>query len=144
MKSVQAWLLDLGPFRIAVAYSDVVEVISEPTCWSLPIGPRWCRELMAWRGRYIPLARLGVMADSPFAIVIAVAAGDDEDTEFVSLRLLNPPRLIDVYEQDDCDPPMQLPLPSDHILACFNREDEVVVIPDLARLFKVTEAVEQV
>lgn len=140
MKQVQAWLLDLGPFRIAAAYQDVLEVVSDPVSWPLPIGPRWCREVLVWRGRYIPLARLGSGNYDSLAVVIAVdSPSHDEQVEYVALRLRKPPELIHVSEQDDCELPRQLALPANHVLACFKYADEAVLIPDFSALFKISE-----
>lgn len=137
MKTAQAWLLDLGPFRVAVAYHDVLEVVAEPVVWPLPIGPRWCREILTWRGRYLPLARLG-SGESPFAVVLAVACPKHDDRlEYVAMRLKRTPQLIEVRESDDCDLPDQMMLPADHVLASFMYDNEVVLVPDFAALFKI-------
>lgn len=140
MSSVQAWLLNLGPFRIALAYNEVLEVLVEPESWPLPIGPRWCREILAWRGRYVPLARLGLSGDAGFAVVAAISHPDSPGAiEYVALRLKQPPQLITVNSDDDCELPVQVPLPVNHIMACFKHDEDVVVVPDLAALFKVSD-----
>lgn len=138
MKKVQAWLLDLGPYRIAVSYADVVEVVVEPESWLLPIGPRWCRELLSWRGQYISLGRLGLTQEASYAVVIAAADNAGQEVEYVALRLVKPPELIEVSEGDDCELPEHVPLLTERILACFKRGDEKVIVPDLAALFKVS------
>lgn len=135
MTSVQAWLLDLGPYRIAVAYHDVVEVLMEPKAWPMPVGPRWCREILSWRGRYLPLARLGMLNDSGYAVVVVGQQKPGQAPDYVSLRLKQPPRMVVVTDADDCEPPDNVVFPHEHLLACFKFEDEAIAVPDIASLF---------
>ncbi|GAB4199356.1 MAG: hypothetical protein Tsb002_34900 [Wenzhouxiangellaceae bacterium] len=138
MEKVTAWLLDLGAIRIAVAHHAVVEVLSEAQTWPLAVGPRWCRELLAWRGRFLPLARLGQSLDHTLVIIIAVTVEQGQRPEYVALRLNQVPESIEVMADADCELPAQYPLPADALLACFQHQNHLVTVPDLGLLFKLT------
>lgn len=135
MSQVRAWRLDPGPFSIAIGHPDLVEVIAEPEVRPLPVGPKWCRELLAWRGLYLPLARLDGSNGAGLAVVIAARVADDGGADYVAMRVNRPPEAITVAPGSDCDPPKDSHIPRKHLLACFKHDDEVIAVPDLAALF---------
>lgn len=146
MSGVQAWRLDPGEtpkdLPIAVPRAHLVEVLDEVETWPVPMGPRWCREVLGWRGIFLPLASStgnpAASARHRFVAILAVNPEADAPEQcFAGLRLSRPPALIEVNEGQDCDPPKDHRLPRLHLKACFRDGDEVVAVMDLAAMFGV-------
>ncbi len=135
MSEVQAWRLGVGQYSIAIGHSDLVEVLVEPETRPLPIGPQGCRELLVWRGLYLPLGRFEPGEEAQLVVVIAARAGADGRADYVAIRVRKPPELITVTADSDCDPPQDSRFPRKHLLACFKHQDEAIAVPDLAALF---------
>ncbi|MCA1779725.1 MAG: hypothetical protein LC637_10160 [Xanthomonadaceae bacterium] len=145
MNPVHAWRLEPGQVSIAIARNDLVEVLHDVNAMGLPIGPRWCREILAWRGRLIPLASAtgsgagnGAENDLAYAAVIALQPDPERDeTEYVAIRIRTPPLAIEVGAGQDREPPADPVFPREYLLACFEDGEDPVAVIDLARLFAV-------
>ncbi len=135
MNEVQAWRLRVGQYSIGIGHSDLVEVLVEPETRSLPIGPQGCRELLVWRGLYLPLGRFEPGEKAKLVVVIAARAGADGRADYVGVRVRKPPDLITVTAGSDCEPPQDFRFPKKHLLACFKHQDEAIAVPDLSALF---------
>jgi hypothetical protein len=135
VSTVQAWRLNVGRYSIAIGHSDLVEVLVEAESRPLPIGPQGCRELLAWRGLYLPLGRFEPGEQAKLVVVIAARVGEDGQIDYVAIRVRKPPELITVTAGSDCDPPQGSRFPGKHLLACFKHQDEVIAVPDVAALF---------
>lgn len=144
MSDVQAWRLDPGDtskdLPIAVPRAHLVEILDDVRAWPVPMGPRWCRELLDWRGTYLPLAS---SAGDPIAsarhrfVAVLVVNPDAREPEqcFAALRLSRPPVMIDVQDGRDCDPPPGHRLPSQYLRACFLDGNEAVAVIDMGAMF---------
>lgn len=146
MSRVPAWRLDPGDapgdLPIAVPRAHLVEVLDDVRTWRVPMGPRWCRELLAWRGVFLPLASSTgdpvASARHNFVAVLVVdpEAGAPEQC-FAGLRLARPPVPIEVADGQDCDPPAEHRLPRQYLRACFRAGGDAVAVMDLGAMFGV-------
>ena len=110
MSGVQAWRLDPGDapgdLPIAIPRTHLVEVLDEVRTWPVPMGPRWCRELLAWRGSFLPLASstgdpLTGARHHFVAVLVVNPSAEAPEQCFAALRLSRPPVPIEVVEGRD-------------------------------------------
>lgn len=146
MSRVPAWRLDPGDapgdLPIAVPRSHLIEVLDEVQAWPVPMGPRWCREVLAWRGVFLPLASSTgdpvASARHNFVAVLVIDPEADAPAQcFAGLRLVRPPVPIEVDDGHDCDPPNGHRLPRQYLKACFRDGEEAVAVMDLSAMFGV-------
>ena len=133
-EAVPAWLIDWPACPLALAPSEVVEIVHEPEIYVLPFGPSWCSAVMYWRGRLLPLALPRGCPTDVKAVVVAFAP-EAGKVEYAGIAGRDYPRRIEVAENADCLPPQGLPLDVQRILAAFVHEDRTVVVPDLSAMF---------
>lgn len=136
VKKLQAWLLEWPQQPLALAQCEVVEIIEAPEIHRTPLGPPWCRALVYWRERFLPLA---LAEETPLAglIVIAVAYQTAPCTplQFAALPAHGLPRQIDVPGDADCEPEQGTPLGAHVLRACFRYEGRTLAVPELSALF---------
>lgn len=145
--AARAWLLELADGQAAaVGERELCEVLVAPGAWPVPHAPAYCREVVVWRDRPLPLLDLSVLfgarPGSHAAPWVAVAAYRDEDTGEIGyggLALRSAPRTVDV----DDGQAAALPRTSfaAHLVwrsiavSCFSVEERVAPVLDTPRLF---------
>jgi hypothetical protein len=135
-KSVRAWLLEWPAQSLALAPCEVIEIVDEPEVHRVPFGPHWCRALLYWRARFLPMA---VSADGIIehlsVVVVAYQPAPRAPLEYAAIPVAGRPRRIDVPTDADCEPPSDCVLAASHLRACFLWEERAIVIPELRSLF---------
>ena len=135
-KSVRAWLLEWPSQPLALAPAEVIEVVYGPEVHRVPVGPDWCRWLVYWRDRLLPLAlSTGFSLDSLSVVVVAYQQAPRAALEYAAIAVRGTPRQIDVPCDADCDPPRDGVLAESKVRACFQHEDRSIVVPELRALF---------
>jgi len=133
---VRAWLLEWPSQPLALAPAEVIEVVYEPEVHRVPVGPDWCRWLVYWRDRLLPLALPSRGAlDSLSVVVIAYQQAPRAPLEHAAIAVRGTPRQIEVPRDADCDPPNEGVLAEPQVRACFLHENRPIVVPELRALF---------
>ena len=135
-RSVRAWLLEWTSQPLALAAAEVIEVVYEPEVHRVPVGPDWCRWLVYWRDRLLPLAlpARGTL-DGLSVVVVAYQQAPRAPLEYAAIAVRGTPQQIDVPCDADCDPPNDGVLAEPQVRACFLHEDRPIVVPELRALF---------
>jgi chemotaxis signal transduction protein len=133
--SARAWLLDWPLQTLALAPCEVIELLDEPEVHPVPMGPAWCRALLYWRGRLLPLAQPAGIPNAKLYVVVVAYERPDATLDYVALALTSQPRQIQVHDGNDCEPPARCALAANALRACFNHENQVVVVPELSVMF---------
>jgi hypothetical protein len=135
-KPLQAWLLEWSPQPLALAPCEVIEVVDEPEVHRVPVGPDWCRSLVYWRERFLPLAMPADGAlDTLSVVVVAYQQAPRVPLEYAAIAVKGTPRKIGVAEDADCDPPSDGVLADSQLRGCFLYEGRAVAIPELSVMF---------
>jgi hypothetical protein len=135
-KSVRAWLLEWQAQPLALAPCEVVEIVDDPEVHRVPVGPEWCRALLYWRARFLPLAApAGEVAESLSVVVVAYQPAPRVPLEYAAIPVEGRPRQIEVPEDADCEPPGACAIAATHLRACFLWEERAIVVPELRALF---------
>lgn len=132
----RAWLLEWPAQPLALAPCEVIEIVDEPEVHRVPVGPDWCRALLYWRERFLPLAMPAVgMVERYSVVVVAYQPAPRVPLEYAALPVAGRPRQIEVPADADCEPPSNCALAASHLRACFLWEERAIVIPELRSLF---------
>ena len=136
-KTVRAWLLDWAPQMLALAACEVIEIVHEPEIHRVPFGPPWCRALLYWRNRLLPLALPDLAADAAtmHVVVVAYENADRAALDYAALAVDSHPRQIQVPDGTDCEPPTSCLFDHSVLRACFTHEDRVILVPELKEWF---------
>lgn len=135
-KSLRAWLLNWPPQPLALATCEVVEVLQDPEVHRTPIGPSWCRALVFWRDRLLPLALSADRTlDGLTVVIVAYQTAPCTPLEYAALAVSGMPKQIDVPPDADCEIPSECPFQPQQLRACFLYEDREVAVPELRNLF---------
>ncbi|MDX1433628.1 MAG: chemotaxis protein CheW [Gammaproteobacteria bacterium] len=142
--SVRAWLLELGGDRLAaVALHELVEVLSRPRRFHVPLAYPTCHEVIVWRDEILPVVDLRPAAGSATrtgaASVTAVAAyqlAPGQRVRHGAVELNAMPKTIEVSDEMSCPPPGSGEPLGALALACFSYQNLPVPVVDLARLFE--------
>lgn len=147
--SVRAWLLDFGGDRVAaVALHELVEVLSRPRRFHVPLANPACHDVIVWRDEILPVIDLRAVYESSArpahaASVTAVAAyqlAPGQRLRHGALELGSMPKTIEVNDDMTCPAPGEgeTPggVPSELALACFRYQNLPVPVIDLGRLFE--------
>lgn len=135
-KAVRAWLLNWPPQPLALAMCEVVEVLQEPEVHRTPVGPDWCRALVFWRDRLVPLALSADRTLDGLTVVIVTYQTEPRTAlEYAAIAVRGMPKQIDVPPDADCEPPSDCLFQQQQLRACFLHEDRALVVPELRNLF---------
>lgn len=138
-KALRAWLLEWPRQPLALAQCEVVEVVGEPEVHRVPCGPAWCRSLLYWRERFLPLAA-PTHRDGLTIVVVAYQTAPRTPLQYAALAVDGTPRQFDVPPDADCDPPADGVFHPSLLRASFRMEERTVVVPNLNVLFAPGEA----
>jgi hypothetical protein len=134
-KHLRAWLLEWPMQPLALAACEVIELIAEPEIHDVPFGADWCRSLVYWRERLLPLASASNGRDEPSIVVIAYQLGARSPLQYAAIGARCMPRLIEILTDADCEPPPECFFSPAQLRACFNYDGRTLVVPDLASWF---------
>ena len=142
---VAARLLEYQRGRfVAFAAHTTLELIERPPLVTVPGAPYYCRGLVAWQGRQLPLLDLHTLLRAypdeyaqplRHVLVLAFQRAPRQPLEYGALCAPSLLRMVQVADSQQC------PLPTDSdlwpwlALACFTYEGEAVPVLDTARLF---------
>jgi chemotaxis signal transduction protein len=146
--SAQAWILAFGDRQIAaVGLHELVEVLSRPKLYHVPMAGARCYQVLVWRDEILPVVSFGADTRSEpddaryRAAVTAIAVYQTvpgEPLRHGALRLSAMPKTATVADDmacalSDCHSSM-----SDFAISCFSYENSAVPVIDLTRVFEGT------
>jgi len=144
--SVRAWLLEFSQNRIAaVGLHELVEVLSRPRRYHVPLTTPRCHQVLAWRDQILPVVNLGVARESSSdepatgSAVTAIAAyqrAPGEQLRHGALELSVMPKTVTVSDSMACALSDSSPALNELAIACFSYENLAVPVIDLARVFE--------
>jgi chemotaxis signal transduction protein len=143
-KPIRAWVLDWPVHPIALAACEVVEILEAPEIHPTPIGPAWCRAMVAWRNELLALAipeGMLLRDDALTAISVVIVAFQLEPLaplRHAAIAVVTQPQQIEIRDGADCDAPLSWSLGTDVMRACFQFENRILVVPELSLLFGAT------
>jgi len=144
--SAQAWLLEFGHQQVAaVGLHELVEVLSRPKLYHVPMsGPR-SHQVLVWRDEILPVVGFGADANSEpedalfGAAVTAIAVYQTvpgEPLRHGALQLSRMPKTLTVADNMACAlPDSQSPI-RNLAISCFLYENSTVPVIDLTRVFE--------
>lgn len=140
--SVRAWLLEFSRSRIAaVGLHEIVEVLSRPKLYHVPMTDVRCHQVLVWRDEILPVVNFGADVDGRSAggAVTAVAVYQTvpgEPLRHGALELSVMPKTISVADSMACALPDSASYIEDLAISCFSYENLAVPVIDLTRVFE--------
>jgi len=143
MAKTNAWLLSANKIKLALAQYELIEIITEPMIYAVPVGPVYCQNMLLWRDQLLPLIDLELLSnhlptivDKKYYIVVAWQLKEGEPLHYGALTLLDLPENIVVDDEWQTLLPQNLSeVLSTASLSCFNYDNNAIVIPDLKALY---------
>ncbi len=144
--SAQAWLLEFSRQQVvAVGLHELVEVLSRPKLYHVPMsGPR-SHQVLVWRDEILPVVGFGADTegesdDALFgAAVTAIAVYQTvpgEPLRHGALQLNGMPKTVTVTDNMACAFPEARSPISDLAISCFSYDNFAVPVIDLTRVFE--------
>ena len=144
--SVQAWLLEFSRNQIAaVGLHELVEVLSRPKLYHVPMASARCHQVLVWRDEILPVVNFAVDAGTGSAAevtggaVTAIAVYQTvpgEPLRHGALELSVMPKTVSVADNMACALPDASSSINELAISCFSYENLAVPIIDLARVFE--------
>jgi len=145
--SVQAWLLDFGADRLAaVGLHELVEVLSRPRLYHVPMASPHCHQVLVWRDEILAVVDFRAVRDpatagspdegAPVTAIAAYQPSPGEPLRHGAIELDKMPKTLAV------DDSMACPLPASgtpllrYALSCFAYENLPVPVVDVASVFE--------
>ncbi len=137
MAQTNAWLLNIGAYRLALAQYELIEVVSDVNIKTIPMGPKYCQKILIWRSQLLPLVDFSAQdSEIKYYIVVAWQLKPGEPLQYGSLALLTLPESIIVDDEWQMKPPTDLMnILKESTLSCFKYEGDPVIIPDLKVIY---------
>jgi chemotaxis signal transduction protein len=153
MKKASAWILPITQtVSAAVGEFELVHVLPDhPAAFDIPQAPHYCRQVMVWQNRIVPLMDLAMRFQVPgwepeeksgtaanrVIGILAYRAEGAESLEYGALILSAIPRRCEVNDEQACPLPPWLTPWRRYASACFRPEGPHSAIPVLRldRLF---------
>lgn len=129
---------------VAFGAHSTLELIERPTVVTVPGAPYYCRGLMAWQGRQLPLLDLHTLLRAypddyaqplRHVLVLAFQRAPREPLEYGALCAPSLLQMIDVADSQQCALPGDSDLWPWISMACFEYQGQSVPVLDTARLF---------
>jgi hypothetical protein len=144
--SAQAWLLQLSHQQVAaVGLHELVEVLSRPKLYHVPMAGARSHQVLVWRDEILPVVDFGADAGSEpddvlfGAAVTAIAVYQTvpgEPLRHGALQLSAMPKTVTVDDDMACALPDSRSSISDLAISCFFHESFAVPVIDLTRVFE--------
>jgi len=144
--SAQAWLLEFDRQQVAaVGLHELVEVLSRPKLYHVPMsGPR-SHQVLVWRDEILPVVGFGSDSDGESegdmlrAAVTAIAVYQTvpgEPLRHGALQLSGMPKVVSVADNMACALPDTRSSIGDLAISCFFYDNFSVPVIDLTRVFE--------
>lgn len=144
--SVQAWLLEFARNRVAaVGLHELVEVLSRPKLFHVPMASRRCHQVLVWRDQILPVVDLaselsGDLDEGEQAgAVTAIAVYQTVPGELLrhgALQLTVMPKTVTVADNMACALPDSSSALGELAISCFSYDNFAVPVIDLTRVFE--------
>ena len=144
--SVQAWLLEFSRDQVAaVGLHEIVEVLSRPKLYHVPMTTPRCHQVLVWRDEIIPVVNFGAVPGlerddtTTGGAVTAIAVYQTvpgEPLRHGALELGIMPKTVAVADNMACALPESSSPINEIAISCFSYENVAVPIIDLARVFE--------
>jgi len=144
--SAQAWLLEFSRNQVAaVGLHELLEVLSRPKLYHVPMASARCHQVLVWRDEILPVVDFGADPTSepddaaPGGAVTAIAVyqtAPGEPLRHGALQLNVMPKAITVADNMACALPESHPSLSELAISCFFYENLAIPVIDLTRVFE--------
>jgi hypothetical protein len=144
--SAQAWLLEFSRHQFAaVGLHELVEVLSRPKLYHVPMASTRSHQVLVWRDEILPVISFasdsgGALDDVlPGGAVTAIAVYQTvpgEPLRHGALQLTVMPKTVTVADNMACALPESHSSISDLAIACFSYQNLAVPVIDLTRVFE--------
>lgn len=141
MSGMNAWILDFGMnYKAAVGGRELFHLIDAPVTFEIPHAPWYCRKVISWQGRMLPVmdlaARLSyVVHELKFIAVVGYQNKRGDQPEYAALQLDSPPRQVLVRDEQACALPENSSGWERISIACFDYQGEAFPVLNLNKLF---------
>ncbi len=144
--SAQAWLLEFSRNQVAaVGLHELLEVLSRPKLYHVPMASARCHQVLVWRDEILPVVDFGADPTSepddaaPGGAVTAIAVyqtAPGEPLRHGALQLNVMPKAITVADNMACALPESHPSLDELAISCFFYENLAIPVIDLTRVFE--------
>ena len=144
--SAQAWLLEFSRIQIAaVGLHELLEVLSRPKLYHVPMASARCHQVLVWRDEILPVVDFSADPTSESddaasgGAVTAIAVYQTvpgEPLRHGALQLNAMPKTITVADNMACALPESQPSLSELAISCFSYENLAIPVIDLTRVFE--------
>jgi len=146
--TAQAWMLAFGDRQIAaVGLHELVEVLSRPKLYYVPMAGAHSCQVLVWRDEILPVVSFGTDSRSEAddarsaTAVTAIAVYQTVPGEALrhgALQLSVMPKTVTVADNMACALPDSHSSLGDFTISCFSYENTAVPVIDLSRVFERT------
>ncbi len=147
--SAQAWLLDFSRNQLAaVGLHELLEVLSRPKLYHVPMASARCHNVLVWRDEILPVVDFSAdpaskaddAASSGAVTAIAVyQTVPGEPLRHGALQLNVMPKTVTVADNMACALPDSHSSLSELAISCFFYENLAIPVIDLTRVFERTK-----
>jgi hypothetical protein len=144
--SVQAWLLEFSRNQsAAVGLHELVEVLSRPKLYYVPMATSRCHQVLVWRDEILPVVNFGAVPGTESedgttgGAVTAIAVYQTvpgEPLRHGALELSVMPKTVTVADNMACALSDASSSINELAISCFSYENLAVPIIDLTRVFE--------
>lgn len=138
---MNAWVLDFGMgYRAAVGRRELFHLIDVPTSYIVPCTPAYCRRVLFWQGKLLPLMDMssrmgGTEQNAPYIAVVGYQHKRGEHPQFGAIQMTSPPSQVAVSDEQACAIPDELRGWRELAISCFDLNGDAVPILNLNRIF---------
>lgn len=143
MAEATAWIVDLADgLRAAVGERDMIHLVEQPLCESIPYTPAHCCCVLLWEGEILPIMDLTLwltgQSVEPTCRSIGIVAWQTQPEaapQYGALLFSGLPRKVQVSDEQRCDLPLQPSGWKTVAISCFRHHGQPVPILDLPLIF---------
>ena len=149
MSQASAWLLKSKIQEIALGKHEIIEVLTEPDLQPIPAGPEYCRHIVFWQDKILPVVELDKLNQNSLdkkapinkdIVIVAWQNAPGEPLEHGAISISSLPESIQVDDNQQVELPESVSEQWKKIvLSVFSLNENIVLIPDLKRIFVVEE-----